>query len=57
MFYNKFNKTNIIYIFYSTQESNSDDIICCNPGSHNLSSEWLNAINIGKTKQLYKKIN
>jgi hypothetical protein len=50
MFYNKFNKTNIIYIVFSSQESNSDDIICCNPGIQNTSSEWLYAINIGKTK-------
>jgi len=52
MFYNKFNKTNIIYVVYTSEISNGDDIICCNPGVHNLSYEWLRAINIGKTKLL-----
>lgn len=52
MFYNKFNKTNIIYVVYTNETSNGDDIICCNPGVENLSGEWLRAINIGKTKNL-----
>jgi hypothetical protein len=51
MFYNKFKKTNIIYIVCSEQTSNSNDVISCEPGVSDLSSEILNAINIGKTNK------
>jgi hypothetical protein len=48
----KYKKTNIIYIVYSSCNLlvKDDTIISCVPGSDNLSSEWLNAINIGKQK-------
>jgi hypothetical protein len=50
VFETKFNKKNIMYIVFSNEVSNDNNIVTCYPGTDNNTEIWLNAIHEGQSR-------